>query len=51
MPVNRKTLCPSHKPVLLNYLEYLDWADEQEAKGIKQKQCEVCKHWFYPEEF
>lgn len=32
------------------YIEWHAWAREQEAKGKKQKQCEICGLWFYPEE-
>ncbi len=32
-------------------MSWIEYADEQDSRGLKQKQCEVCKHWFYPEEF
>jgi hypothetical protein len=46
----RKNKCITHKPIDLPYNKWHDWADEMSKKGIKQSQCDICKHWFFPEE-
>lgn len=44
-------VCPSHKPKLYSYIKRSEWAEYQASKGIKQKQCKKCRHWFFPSEF
>lgn len=41
--------CRSHKDNL-PYLQWNYWAEEQELKGKKQKQCPNCNLWFFREE-
>jgi hypothetical protein len=42
--------CKHHIVVKKGYLEWHLWADDQDAKGIKQTICYDCGRWFYPEE-
>ena len=48
---NVGNMCPSHKPNLVSYVHWHDWAENQAKKGIKQTKCEKCKRWFFPSEF
>lgn len=32
------------------YREWSEWAQEQLAKGERQKQCPICKKWCFPVE-
>jgi len=45
--------CKSHKSILskMSYLAAHREADRRIAKGHKQKQCPVCKLWFFKDEF
>ena len=43
--------CSFHKPKELGYIQWHIWSEEQQKKGRKQKQCPVCKKWFYNCEF
>ncbi len=43
--------CEWHKPHGLGYLAFFRWADEQTSKGYEQRQCEDCRHWFFPNQF
>jgi len=40
--------CPWHKPVKLSYNGWNDFASSQIKAGNKQKQCPVCKRYFFP---
>lgn len=46
-------MCPQHKPISehMGYLKWHDEAERREKKGMKQKQCHVCKRWFWKDEF
>lgn len=46
-------MCEKHKKVFLElgYIAWSAWADEQEKNRIKQRLCELCGYYFYPEEF
>lgn len=44
-----KTNC-THPTEPAGYLEWHDWAEEQDRKGIEQKQCPVCKKWFFEQD-
>lgn len=39
-----------HKPLDLGYLAWHTEAERRMKKGWKQKQCQVCKHWFWKDE-
>ena len=41
----------NHKQKKLGYLAWFDWAEKQTKKGLKQKQCPVCRLWLFPGEF
>ena len=45
-----KSICKSHKPSKLPYIQHHDWMEKQAKKGLKQIQCEKCKRWFFPNE-
>lgn len=32
------------------YVEWHNWAEAQDAHGLKQKRCERCRFWFFPQE-
>ena len=42
--------CTSHKQIDLGYMQWHEWASQQENKGIVQSQCTKCGHWLYPQE-
>ena len=42
--------CDHHKKKHLPYVVWNEWADSLEKQGITQSQCDICKHWLYPEE-
>jgi hypothetical protein len=44
------TTC-SHNRKQLGYLQWHSWAEKLTKKGIRQKQCPICKLWLFPEEF
>lgn len=44
------TMCKNHKPHNLGMLAWYHWIEEKERRGAKQKQCPVCKRWFFKEE-
>lgn len=46
-----KEMCQSHKPKVLPYLQWHEWARQKIKEKQKQKQCPHCKYWFFPEEF
>lgn len=39
-----------HKRVKLGYVDWHAWAEKNQRRGLKQKQCAKCKLWLYPEE-
>jgi len=43
--------CKSHKDIKSGYMEWMGWSDGQMKKGARQKQCPICKRWFWPEEY
>lgn len=43
--------CATHKIKQLPYLQWHEWAESLDKKGIKQVQCDKCKRWLFPEEF
>lgn len=47
---NKRTMCQSHNKQILPYLEWHAKAELNEAKGIRQTQCQICLYWFYPDE-
>lgn len=49
----KPTMCEKHKKLYhqLGYLDWFTWATEQEKAGFRQKQCETCGYFFYPQEF
>ena len=32
------------------YIEWHGWADVQRRAGLRQRQCELCRLWHYPQE-
>lgn len=42
--------CATHKIKQLPYLQWHEWAESLDKKGIKQVQCDKCKRWLFPEE-
>lgn len=46
-----KTICKKHKRKGLSYMAFIDYAEDQTAKGNKQKQCPDCGYWLFPEEW
>lgn len=47
----RIKMCVWHKPSLLSYVDAAEDAERRIARGQKQKQCSVCKRWFWWHEF
>ncbi len=43
-------ICPSHKPLYLNRLDWELEAEKRFRKGMKQKQCPICKRWLWKDE-
>jgi len=43
--------CDTHPSQTRGYIEWHEWAAEQEKNGITQMQCKICGHYFYPTEF
>jgi len=43
-------ICPSHKPLELGYLAWHTEAERRTKRGMKQKECPKCKHWFWKDE-
>lgn len=43
-------ICPKHKPLYLNYSEWQNEAEIRHRKGMKQKQCPICKRWLWKDE-
>jgi len=43
-------ICPTHKPLYLGYLDWHTEVEKRHRKGMKQKQCEVCKRWLWKDE-
>ncbi len=33
-----------------DYFAWHDWAEAQTAHGLKQKQCQCCRKWLFPQE-
>lgn len=48
--VSRREICPSHKPLYLGYVSWEIEAERRLRKGMKQKQCEICKRWLWKDE-
>lgn len=48
---NDNSMCDSHTPKRLPYIQRSEWAEKQASEGLKQTQCEKCKRWFFPSEF
>lgn len=50
--LNSKPMCESHNPRHreLGYREWMRQAAERHEAGERQKQCQVCKFWFFKEE-
>lgn len=44
-------VCSWHKPSLLYYVDAGEDAERRLARGQKQKQCPICKRWFWRFEF
>lgn len=46
-------ICSTHKPIgiNMNYHDYFNWIDKKRRYRAKQKQCPICKHWVFEEEF
>lgn len=40
-----------HKKKERGYIQWMRFAEEQTEKGEVQKQCPVCKLWFFPSEY
>lgn len=40
-----------HRKKELGYMQWHRWAEEQYEKGLVQKQCPLCKLWFFPSEY
>lgn len=43
-------ICQSHKPIYLTYFAWQREVEKRHRKGMKQKQCEVCKRWLFKDE-
>lgn len=43
-------MCSRHKPNELGYVAWFDDADIRYKKGERQKQCPICKHYFWKDE-
>lgn len=43
--------CDFHPEKKLGYMAWHAYAEEQTRKGVKQKQCPTCRHWFFPDEY
>jgi hypothetical protein len=42
--------CDTHKPLNLGMLQWYTEMERREKKRMKQKQCKICKHWFFKDE-
>lgn len=43
-------LCPTHNQLNLSYLKWHEEAERRMKKGMKQKQCPICKRWLWKDE-
>jgi len=43
-------ICPTHNRLDLPYNAWHEEADRRSKKGMKQKQCPVCKLWLWKDE-
>jgi hypothetical protein len=44
-------MCITHKLHKLSYLEWMDEAEKRTKRGMKQRRCDKCNHWFFMDEF
>lgn len=43
--------CETHRPHNLGWLEWDADSEKRQKAGQRQKQCPVCKYWFYKDQF
>ena len=42
--------CSKHKSLNLGYIDWHSDSERRVKRGMKQKQCKNCKHWFWSDE-